>query len=507
MSFKSYDQQQLSLLPPSLDELISASDPVRVVNAVVDRLNLKEVERQYKKTGCSAYHPRMMIKVIIYAYLRNTYSSRRIEDFVANDVRFMWLSGMQRPDHNTINLFRSSKLNGTLKEIFAQIVRMMVDEGLVSLERVYTDGTKIESAAGRYTFVWGKSVSKKSARIADQINELWEYARRVTGDEMRDHTPITPAEVTSAQIETLVGEIQQALDGVPVEKKVTAKLRRVKKAWRKQLEQAEADSDALGGRCSMSRTDPDATFMRMKEDHMGNGQLKPAYNAQISVDNGVVTNYTLHQTTADTTTYGEHLEEHKRLYDEYPKDSIADAGYGSEENYEFAEKNGITPFVKYNYFHKETKPKYRNDPFRSENFHYDPHSDRYFCPMGQPMECVGVEEKKTGTGFEQTITRYRAVRCAGCPVRGVCYKGQGERTIDVNHNLRRHRSRVRELLTSPQGLAHRSARPAQVEQAFANLKSNKSFRRFLCRGLEKVRTEFGLLVIAHNLSKMAMAQE
>ncbi len=240
-----------------------------------------------------------------------------------------------------------------------------------------------------------------------------------------DHTPITPAEVTSAQIETLVGDIQQALDGVPVEKKVTAKLRRVKKAWRKQLEQAESDSDALGGRGSMSRTDPDATFMRMKEDHMGNGQLKPAYNTQISVDNGVVTNYTLHQTTADTTTYGEHMEEHKRLYGDFPRESVADAGYGSEENYEFAEQNGIAPFVKYYYFHKETKSKYKDDPFRSENFHYDPASDRYFCPMGQPMECVGIIRSKTTTGFVQTISRYRAVRCAGCPVRGMCHKRQG----------------------------------------------------------------------------------
>jgi hypothetical protein len=128
---------------------------------------------------------------------------------------------------------------------------------------------------------------------------------------MRDYTPITPAEVSSDRIETLVGDIQQALDGVPVEKKVTAKLRRVKKAWKEQLAQAEADTDTLDGRGSMSRTDPDATFMRMKEDHMGNGQLKPAYNAQISVDNGVVTNYTLHQTPADTTTYKGHLEKRR----------------------------------------------------------------------------------------------------------------------------------------------------------------------------------------------------
>ncbi len=323
---------------------------------------------------------------------------------------------------------------------------------------------------------------------------------------MRDHTPVTAHEVTSQRIESLVGDIQSALEGVPVDKKVKAKLTRVKKAWKEQLEQAEMDAEQIGDRGSMSRTDPDATFMRMKEDHMGNGQLKPAYNTQISVENGIVTNYTLHQSASDTTTYKEHLEEHKRLYGDYPKESIADAGYGSEENYEFAEQNHITPFVKYNYFHKEQKSKYKDDPFRSENFHYDPHSDRYFCPMGQPMECVGVSRNKTARGFVQTISRYRAVRCAGCPVRGMCHKGQTERTIEVNHNLRRQKARVRELLTSPEGIAHRSARPAQVEQAFANLKSNKSFRRFLCRGLEKVKTEFGLLVIAHNLSKMAVAQ-
>jgi hypothetical protein len=120
------------------------------------------------------------------------------------------------------------------------------------------------------------------------------------------------------------------------------------------------------------------------------------------------------------------------------------------------------------------------------------------------MECVGVEEKETGTGFVQAITRYRAVRCTGCPVRGKCHKAKGERVIEVNHNLRRHRAGVRELLTSPEGIIHRKARPAQVEQAFARLKSAKAFRRFLCRGLDRVATEFGLLVTAHNIAKMAV---
>lgn len=184
----------------------------------------------------------------------------------------------------------------------------------------------------------------------------------------------------------------------------------------------------------------------------------------------------------------------------------ADTGYGSQENYDFAEKNGLTPFVKYNYFHKEQKRKLRDDLFRREKMHYDPDRDCYFCPMGQRMDRVGESRQSTATGFVQTITAYRAVRCAGCPLRGMCHEGAGERVIAVNRNLERHKARVRELLTSTEGIALRKARPAQVEQAFANLKSNKAFRRFLCRGLEKVKTEFGLLVIAHDLSKMAAAQ-
>jgi transposase len=476
MPFNRYDQQRLQLLPPSLEELIPAGDPVRVFNAVVDRLKLGAIEKSYKKTGCSAYHPRMMIKLIIYAYLRNTYSSRRIEDFVANDVRFMWLSGMQRPDHNTINLFGSSKLNGTLKEIFAQIVRMMVDEGLVSLERVYTDGTKIESAVGRYTFVWGKSVRRKSEKIASQINELWEYARSVADTELRDHTPVTarevtsetiegvpasqsPAyptvtarEVTSETIEGLVGDIQAALDGKPADRNVKAKLTRVKRDWKAQLDQARSDASAIGHRGSMSRTDPEATFMRMKEDHMGNGQLKPGYNTQIRTINGVITNYTMHQTPGDTTTYKEHLQEHKRLYGEYPSESIADAGYGSEENFHFAEDNGITPYVKYNYFHfaedngitpyvkynyfhMEQKNSRKANPFIVDNLHYDPKRDCFYCPMGQPRKRTGERRHATSTGYMQTLTLYAARRCAGCPLRGACHKGVGERVIQVNHNL------------------------------------------------------------------------
>jgi hypothetical protein len=446
----------------------------------------------------------MMIKILIYAYLRNTYSSRKIEDLTANDIRFLWLSGMQRPDHNTINNFRSGKLKGLLKEVFGQMVCFLVEEKLVSLEKAYTDGTKIEANANRYTFVWGKSIQTRIGKMAEQLNELWAYAEQVTKDELQDKTPITHQDITSAQIEGLVEKIDQALTGIDADPKVKNKIKYIKKNWPGKVKQYEEQNKELGERNSMSKTDPEATFMRMKEDHMGNGQLKPAFNTQISTENGYITNYTIHQTTADTTTYQEHMESFKELHGHYPTESIADAGYGSEENYLFARENKITPYIKYNYFHKEQSRKWKNDLFKSSNFHYNKEKDCCYCPMGQQMDKIGERRSKTKTGYIQTVSLYQAKRCAGCPLRGLCHEAKQERIIQINHRLKELKEWARGLLTCTQGLKHRSQRPADVEQTFGNLKANKNFKRFLLRGLEKVEIEFGLLSISHNISKFAV---
>ena len=113
--YKAYNPNQLSLLPPSLEELIPSNHVVRVVQRVIDQLDIELIIAKYKGGGSSPYHPRMLLKVIVYAYLSNIYSSRKIEDAVSANIHFMWLAGMQRPDHNTINRFRSDKLKGALK--------------------------------------------------------------------------------------------------------------------------------------------------------------------------------------------------------------------------------------------------------------------------------------------------------------------------------------------------------------------------------------------------------
>ncbi len=286
MRFKEYIQNNQELFPYTFDDFIPQNDPVRIVDSIVEHLDLRKLLNRYKNVGCPGYHPKMMMKIIIYAYLRNTYSSRKIEDFTANDIRFMWLSGMQRPDHNTINTFRSGKLKGTLKEVFAQIVHFLVEQKMVSLEKAYTDGTKIEANANRYSFVWGKAIQTRIGKMAEQLNELWAYAEAVTKEELLDKTPITYQDITSEQLEGLVDKIDQALQGVETDPKVKSKIRYIKKNWPGKIKQYEEQNKELGDRNSMSKTDEDATFMRMKEDHMGNGQLKPAFNTQISTEEG-----------------------------------------------------------------------------------------------------------------------------------------------------------------------------------------------------------------------------
>ena len=182
--FKSYTPNDNLFLPPCLGNFIPQDDPVRVVHRIIEQINLEELYRRYSPRGCSAYHPSMMLQILVYAYLRNIYSSHHMEEFCRNDIRFMWLTGNVTPDHNTINRFRSSRLKDVLKRVFATIVKFLVEEGFVSLDVAYTDRTKIETNANRYTFVWGKSIHTHISRIAEQFEEIWQYAESVTRQEL-----------------------------------------------------------------------------------------------------------------------------------------------------------------------------------------------------------------------------------------------------------------------------------------------------------------------------------
>ena len=498
--FKKYTQHQTVLLPPSLEELIDQHHPVRTVNRVMDQINIDPLLKKYKGGGTTSFHPRMLLKVVVYGYLSNVYSSRRIEAALKENIHFMWLSGMQQPDHNTINRFRSERLKEVIKKIFAEVVSMLVESGQVSLKEVYTDGTKIEARANRYTFVWGNAISTNKAKMEDALRQLWSYAESVAAEELKDGTPTTFAPINAEQVKQTIEKIDQALKDKPITKKAKQKLDYAKKNFADRLTRYQGQEKILAGRNSYSKTDTDATFMRMKEDHMGNGQLKPAYNVQLSTCDQYILCYSLHQNPTDTLTLSSHLEKFNTLHNTLPQTLTADAGYGSEQNYCLLEQKNIEAFVKYNYFDGE-QHRTNENPFHPENLFYNEQKDCYYCPMGQPMKRIDDGQRKTKSGFVQNYARYQAQRCEGCPLRGSCHHSKGNRILEINYTLNAYRKKAKQNLLSERGIYHRKKRCHDTEPVFANVKHNKGFKRFMLRGLPKVEIETALLAIAHNLQK------
>lgn len=504
IKFKPYHQNQLMVFPPTFDEMIDQGHPVRVVNKIIDEINLDPILRKYKGGGCTSYHPRMLLKVLVYGYLCNIYSSRKLEAATKENIHFMWLSGMEQPDHNTINRFRSDRLKGVIKKVFTQVVLMMANSGHVDLQKVYTDGTKIEANANRYTFVWGKAIKTSKERIAKQLEELWQYTQQIAKEELKDTEPTHFKSLDPEEVRKTVEQIDQALKDTASSPKVKQKVKYAKKNWPEKLKEYQQKEELLGKRNSYSKTDPDATFMRMKEDHMLNGQLKPGYNAQISTNKQIIITYSIHQNPTDTLTLEPHLESYKQQLGFMPKELTADAGYGSEENYEFMEKNFMEAYVKYNYFDQEQQNGGQSKgTFHVDNLYYNKQRNCYYCPMGQAMTFIGTKEAITESGYKRTLSRYQAQNCSNCPLHGKCHKAKGNRIIEVSHRLNELRAKARELLLSDKGKAHRRQRPVDVEPVFGILKQNKGFRRFMLRGIDKVSIEFGLLALAHNLKKMA----
>lgn len=501
VKFKQYAQDQLMLIPPSLEEMIDKNHPVRVVNQVIDKVEIDPLFNKYKGGGTSSYHPRMLLKVVVFAYLSNIYSSRRMEAALKENIHFMWISGMNTPDHNTINRFRSERLKGVLKQVFGKVVELLVAEGLVNLKEVYTDGTKIESKANKYTFVWGRSIKTSKERIKKQLEELWDYTQNIAQEELQYPSPTTFEQIDAQKVADTINKINEALKDKPVSKKVTQKLKYAAKNWPGALDRYDDQEKILNGRNSYSKTDPDATFMRMKEDHMLNGQLKPGYNWQISTQDQYILNYSIHQNPTDTKTLPSHMEGFSALYGQMPKTVTADAGYGSEQNYQFLADHYIQAFVKDNYFDKDQNSIDKKHPFVADKLYYNNEEDCYYCPMGQQMKRTGTRTQTNDDGFKQSIAYYQAQNCHGCPLRGMCHENTGNRVIKINHQLRLLKAEARALLLSEEGVKHRKKRPWDVEPVFGNIKYNKGFKRFMLSGCDKVEIEAGLLSIAHNLKK------
>jgi transposase len=499
--FKEVAGTQPCLFPQNILDKIAPNHPVRLVNEVVDNLDISAVISKYKGGGASSFHPRMMIKVLFYSYLCNIYSCRKIERALQENIHFIWLSGHSTPDYRTINIFRGKRLQGEIHKLFAEVVRLLQELNYVSLDIQYIDGTKLEAAANKYTFVWRGSVEKNKVKLEEKIKSvIQDIECQTEEDDRANSTAELPQAIDSKLIKEKLSQLNARLK--EPDRKTKKQLAELQQEYLPRLEKYENQLKTLENRNSYSKTDPDATFMRMKEDHMRNGQLKPAYNPQISTENQIITHYSIHQTPGDTTTLIHHLESFEQLHGRQSHTVVADAGYGSEENYEFMENRDIEAFVKYNYFHMEQKRAIKKNTFLPQNLYYNQEQDYFVCPMGQHLTKRGSGTRTSDNGYVSNVSYYQAANCNGCPMRGQCHKAKGNRTLEVNFRLKELKQKAKEKLMSETGLFHRSRRPIEPEAVFGQLKSNNKFNRFTLRGLDKVNVEFGLMAIGHNLRKL-----
>ena len=506
--FRPYNTKQILLFPDRLDKDIAENDAVRVIDAVIDELRLDNFKKLYKETGRCPYHPKMMLKAIIYGYMNNLYSCRKIEEALKRDIHFIWLAGYEQPDHNTINRFRN-RVKEEINQVFTQLVVLLAERGFITLDVEYIDGTKIESKANKYTFVWRKTTEKNREKLVDKIKVLLEQIDESIAQENVEVSNVQS--FTPAELRSIAKELNRTLETeyASQTKEQKAKYKEHKKQVKQLKEHADklAEYDEklakLSERNSYSKTDEDATFMRMKEDAMNNGQTKPGYNLQISAENQFITDFALYPNPTDTLTMIPFLNSFMERYHHFPSIAVADAGYGSEENYRFMEEAGIEAYVKYNRFHIEHRPRYTPNPFHSDNFYYNEDEDYYVCPMGQHMERIGTRHCKTDSGYCSENARYQAQRCEGCPLRCLCYKSKGNRRIiEINHRLKHYKHKASERLTSEEGIKHRGRRCIEPEAVFGQMKQNMQYKRFRHFRKDKVTMDFAFFAIAFNIKKM-----
>lgn len=510
--FKSDHRKEQWLFPPSIGSMIPEEHPVRLIDGIIEEMDITEILTSYKGGGTSSYHPKVLIKILVYGYLDRIYSSRRLEQQTCENICYMWLSGMQYPDHVTISNFRSGKLKGNIKGIFSQVVKRLYKEGLLKLHTQTVDGTKFESVSSRYTYVWEKNIMRFKGNLEQKIEGLLREIEEQTKEELAEDNHREKNENEEGKANTDIGLISEKIEEKlnqfeKIENKdIKKKITKIKNQHLPKLKEYEKKQEKLNGRGSYSTTDPDATFMRMKDDHLGTGQLKPAYNIQISSEQQFILNYTVHQNTNDASCYIEHTEDTLEMLNQLalPKfrRSIGDSIYGTEQNYEYLEEHKIENYLKYPQFHNERKSKFKNDSFRAENFFYNEDQDFYVCPMGQHLTKYETRVIKRKNGFATNVVKYKAQNCNNCPLKGKCLKCETNRTVQRNANLERHKKIARDNLNSLRGIQLRKNRSVDVEPIFGHIKYNRIFKRLTLKGIPKINIELGLLAIAHNLKKM-----
>ncbi len=499
-------------LPLNIETIIPEDDSVRLLSQFVEAMDLTDLYSTYERIN--SVSPRTLLKIVLYSYMNGDYSSRSMELNCKRDINFMFLlEGAPVPDHATFARFRSIHFAPCAKRILAEMSNALFDLGEISGETVFIDGTKIEAAANKYTFVWKKAVTKNQTKLliklADFVAECEQRydLKIVYGDtvKMKHVKKLRKKLYALKQSENVV-----FVHGIGKRKTPLQKSIETLEDYLSRLKKYNHQIHICGGRNSYSKTDHDATFMRMKEDAMGNGQLKPAYNLQHGVDSEYITWLATGPQPTDTTTlipFFKDAEEHLKF--KY-KNITADAGYESEENYVFLEENGQLSYIKpANYEISKTR-RYRNDIGRMENMEYDAESDAYICRNAKRLVPDHVRHSKSKTGYISEKTIYKCEDCSGCPYKAECIKGNNcktpleerTKTLQAAKTFLKYRQEDLERILTDEGIVLRMNRSIQAEGSFGDLKQDMQFRRYVSKGTSNVLAESILLAMARNINKL-----
>lgn len=501
-------------IPMNLNIIIPENDSVRLLSQFVEEMDLTCLYETYSILKENQVTPRQILKIILYAYLDGRFSSREIERACHRDINFMYLlEGKPVPDHATIARFRSLHFASCAKQLLVQCSELLYELGEISGENIFIDGTKIEANANKYTFVWKRAVSKTQEKLGQKAALLV--------SECVETYALKPVWGGRVKIKTLK-RLRKQLYAIKEQEEIkfvygTGKR---KALLQKHIEQLESYLEKLkeynqkihicGTRNSYSKTDSDATFMRMKEDHMKNGQLKPAYNLQHGVDAEYVVWLEIFPNSTDTPTAISFLKEMKENLSFKYRNIVLDSGYESEENYTYIEDNDQIGFIKPTNYEISKTRKYQKDISNRANMVYDSERDCYYCSQGHPLFAMATKQRKTASGYISTKTVYKCADCTGCPVKDKCIKGNHFKTpvderfksLEVSRKFERQRAECLQRISSKQGILLRINRSIQAEGSFADLKWDRGFRRFLCRGNANVYAECVLLAISHNIEKL-----
>lgn len=488
------------------DEIITFNNLVKDVdfNKYFQKKSITDTETRGRKKKARAN----ILKVILFAFSIHVRSTRDIADLCKHDTRFMYLlNGEEAPSHTTINQVINS-IKDNIDDILVDINnQIQTNETNINTDIMYVDGTKIEAYANKYSFVWKKSILKFQNRLFIKITNALSKINTLFSENYIDPIPVKER-YTAKELAEIVAQLNTIIErngiccvyGKGKHKEEAQRLFDMFEEFFDKMLTYETHLSIIGNkRNSYSKIDHDATFMRMKEDHMRNGQLKAAYNVQIAVSDEYIMGIELYQDRTDFDTFIPFLNHLKKLYGKYPTKPLADAGYGCFNNYYFCSQNNIELYQKYTMYSKEKENKYRKNPFNKRNFKKD-QDENYICPNNKKL----VFERQTETKYKHSTAIekiYRCYDCEGCPLRKDCTTSKYGRSITINEDYEQMKQIVRENLESEEGIKLRVNRSIQVEGTFGVIKEDMKYKRFNRRKMANARLEITLVAIGLNISK------